>query len=1570
MRVRTLLSALLASTIVSGVVSAQTVPGPAAAAGYNTLTYSGTVLGNTFNPVTGLPEPNVPKGATLYPFTFFFTAWLGIGLTQNPDGSITMDGSGQQYGNGLSTAIVGSSTNPTADNFLGQAFGGGGYFEVTMRGSTHTQFSFWANDIESLNGGSLGLGQVHWPGQPAGYGNWFEPDIAEFDVDNFYAWAFHNWYNSSASGDDISATFGGPIIGTGGCGHGPQGPFTPPPGVDYTQNQKYAALWIPATKTTPGSMQYYFNGNPVGNHFQWEYWDPANPPAPPPTPGAFSGGETNPCVGNGSTGGTYAPGTGWSGIDTRHLAFTMGSNPGTTMTLSSFSVWQASGANDLPVINTSASPTITAPATLAATAGSTTPVPGVSMVDSANPSDTQTFTITSTGSGKLTATGTTNNGTSSLSYSGSVAAVNTMLGTLSFQDPVVENATITLFTTDQHSLTGTATIAAAVTGVTIVETTNNTIVPSGASTSITDANGNVWTVPTANGQVFLNGAAILASASVAEIAYVNGVVWQLVGSNWSYFQVSSGGLTAACAATISPVFAFSPIQTNWWSNPGQDGWYWKLPFQTTATWTTTGSGITWLRNGFNYTTNAEGTQPFASANLIGNFGVPFYYDTLTNDVPVTVKDSGTGTSWTVHLPPGSQVESPVTGVDSSIGGTDAAQPGLMWNISNASITVNGTAANAVGAAGTATIITGTYCGQIDWGFGPVMVDAVTGQRGCGNSYGGIMDTELSLANANPSYVIPHMLQCTLDIHQVNTSIVWPLSIADGGAVYTGPLSQGQTLGIPASQTRPAGMTRGQAVMFDTFQQMGCLVYNFGATGGMNISIYSTNPANSALVTDIVNNAISGGGPGGSSWLMQYMSVLNNQTGVSSQKGEVGGVRSDAFTAPPLLSLRPTGGVEVSSATVGAYYPTTISPYSTGYTAPAPLIVAPATLAAVQSVTKSIPGVIVNEIWYPNDTLTVTVTSSGSGVFTMTGATGSGSGVVTFTGTPAQVNSALGTLIFEDNTIETPTVYYTIYDQHSEIDTATTDTQVASSTFGTLPPDCASTTNCTGAALPSGYLSSAGAQFQVAGRNVRLACAVYHGPNTASDYSAIRAAGFNCARFDWIDSYIVAAPAANGTASANGTVESPGAGWFTDGTNIFTIVVAGTAGADQVYENGTGLSGAENTKAGAWCNGQSLFQDATSGTWYIWTGSTFTATTAPTCAAIGPLPIPPATIPAGCNSLTQIQSCVTNAAAAGLAVVFNHLGNEVPAAGSACVKRQQNGLWFDQGTDSGGADGCGDVGTVSAATFQADTVKLLQTFSGNTTVVGYELHNEPVVTGTFTGTGSPAIPVVNWGGGGPTDIEAACGTVGAAVAAVNSGVVLFCPAPVNNSGTTLLNGTTSKTFGTTVSNNMPDLSGVTAHPVTGLPTGKLAYSVHLLPANVGSSTPDTPLATVTPIWQAYFGYLESGGIAPVANLSTGCSCDGSNGALADDQAFMTAWTTYANGLASGGPAFSGTQKPMSTAWLLWGQQSGSNPNGVLNADNSLKGTESGQSNGQAWWWSQMLESPISAAVGRPYVMIWP
>jgi hypothetical protein len=149
-----------------------------------------------------------------------------------------------------------------------------------------------------------------------------------------------------------------------------------------------------------------------------------------------------------------------------------------------------------------------------------------------------------------------------------------------------------------------------------------------------------------------------------------------------------------------------------------------------------------------------------------------------------------------------------------------------------------------------------------------------------------------------------------------------------------------------------------------------------------------------------------------------------------------------------------------------------------------------------------------------------------------------------------------------------------------------------------------------------------------------------------------------------------------------------------------------------------------------------------------------------------------------------------------------------------------------------------------------------------------------------------------------------------------------------------------------SNLEPDLSNAGAHPVTGFSSAKIAYSIHLYPNNILAQTPDTPQATAISTWNTYFGTFAQS--HPVVNLETGCSCDNSNGNLTDDQNFMNAWVSYANGTAASGYTITGTQQPLSNNWYSWGSFA-ENPNGTLNTNGTIK-------TGQQAYWSQLLYTP--------------
>jgi hypothetical protein len=280
------------TSVSAGSSQSCTVPGPAAGAGFNTETLGQQPLavGTTPNPTTGFPE--FSNGADVVPFDFFGTSWTDIGETSG-NGSVTLNGTGETYGNGLATA----SQTPAGQTLNGIAFGGGGYYQVTMSGNG--PMSFWMNDAETMNGESNGSGTDGLAG------GWMEADIAEFDSTGVYGFALHNWTSTANGGQGISTLNSGSPAS--------------PPGANYSVPNTYGMLWVPATATTQGSVKWYFNGQQVGNTITWNQYIPGQAAADNP----------------------YAV------MDALHMVPILGAGAGTTATFSNLQVWQASAANDI-----------------------------------------------------------------------------------------------------------------------------------------------------------------------------------------------------------------------------------------------------------------------------------------------------------------------------------------------------------------------------------------------------------------------------------------------------------------------------------------------------------------------------------------------------------------------------------------------------------------------------------------------------------------------------------------------------------------------------------------------------------------------------------------------------------------------------------------------------------------------------------------------------------------------------------------------------------------------------------------------------------------------------------------------------------------------------------------------------------------------------------------------------------------------------------------------------------------------------------------------------------------------
>jgi hypothetical protein len=105
-------------------------------------------------------------------------------------------------------------------------------------------------------------------------------------------------------------------------------------------------------------------------------------------------------------------------------------------------------------------------------------------------------------------------------------------------------------------------------------------------------------------------------------------------------------------------------------------------------------------------------------------------------------------------------------------------------------------------------------------------------------------------------------------------------------------------------------------------------------------------------------------------------------------------------------------------------------------------------------------------------------------------------------------------------------------------------------------------------------------------------------------------------------------------------------------------------------------------------------------------------------------------------MAQLDQFVAACRKNGLKVIFDNHNNEATPADWENAGQQKNGLWFDTGPGTDGTDGGGDKGTISAAKFLEDWVTFAKHWAGNTTVIGFDIRNEPCAH-----TATPAL----WGG---------------------------------------------------------------------------------------------------------------------------------------------------------------------------------------------------------------------------------
>lgn len=298
--------------------------------------------------------------------------------------------------------------------------------------------------------------------------------------------------------------------------------------------------------------------------------------------------------------------------------------------------------------------------------------------------------------------------------------------------------------------------------------------------------------------------------------------------------------------------------------------------------------------------------------------------------------------------------------------------------------------------------------------------------------------------------------------------------------------------------------------------------------------------------------------------------------------------------------------------------------------------------------------------------------------------------------------------------------------------------------------------------------------------------------------------------------------------------------------------------------------------------------------------------------------------------SQMDQIVLEAAKTGLKVIFDHHGNETPSAANHYLPYPCNGLPIDKGPGTNGTDKCGDIGTVDIKRFVSDWTLVAKRYAGKTTVIGFDLTNEPhLAASTWREHGGST-----WGDGSPTDLKVIYELAGNAIQQVNPKALIICEG-IGRYGDSLSDGTPLEAQG------IVDLSFVAHAPVTLNIRGQVVYSIHDYPASIGDVRPDSGLQKIS-VMNAAWGYLVKENIAPVWIGEMGASLDrdgpdGKGPLLAQAQAWAQTLIEYANGHAGaqGGPVFSASEQPIGTTWWAWGALSGQAPDGTLDKQRGLR-----------------------------------
>jgi hypothetical protein len=288
-------------------------PAEAIQAGYTVNTFASDFTAQTVD-----MNRTLNRGYKWYLADMFSKQSNPAGVRINSDGSVTLLGDNT----GAVGALMSIAPYRGTDSYVGTAFGGGAYIEAvlsydpaqvtaTHTGARYPYPSFWSLPME----GNVILGADHWPGQPAGYVHNVEVDFFEADYPTAptrYGVGMHDWWGIK-----------GITCPPGLCKVSPPPPaVTPPPaGTNFQQYHTYGFLWVPATATTKGHIDAFFDGQKAYTYSWTQFTNQA--PTPVGQPWAYGR------------------------LDQQHMFFILGTGVGETFTVKSVNVWQRNASANM-----------------------------------------------------------------------------------------------------------------------------------------------------------------------------------------------------------------------------------------------------------------------------------------------------------------------------------------------------------------------------------------------------------------------------------------------------------------------------------------------------------------------------------------------------------------------------------------------------------------------------------------------------------------------------------------------------------------------------------------------------------------------------------------------------------------------------------------------------------------------------------------------------------------------------------------------------------------------------------------------------------------------------------------------------------------------------------------------------------------------------------------------------------------------------------------------------------------------------------------------------------------------